>query len=442
MPLKLRTDGKDGKDLMTEVFLLKQNPFRTSEIYSLDRHGTYVPEIYGDQFDEFYEKFFLVPMSKETNKQVIGAVWSSHKGDQTGKGYGKSYLMAEESKGINTDFGASKLRKLKFGKDEAAENPFLAGYCTFDQAKEVKSFPAALLDAVVFILQSPHGESSVHLALRQRIAGRVETEVGFESEAILEALQKALRKYRGLNVQLTHPKIEEFMQKLCHDDTEALTQFMRHEIGPRIKATQGFNFVHIFNAFLLIAGIVYVVYFVDQIENFARFARNQERDLKILRESMCQTSPTDGMASFVFQMHVHALQAIEDWWDSIEQLPSLDPKKLINATRIVDLQGLTTKQEAKLLTERYLSDMRPPGAKAPTLLHPFDADIIEAVRVAANGNPRRFLEKLGAILDSATVSKRRKIDLAFVTPLLEDDTESVSNAGISDQEDDLANPER
>src|SRR6266581_498746 len=71
--------------------------------------------------------------------------------------------------------------------------------------------------------------------------------------------------------------------------------------------TQGFNFVHIFNVFLIAAGIVYVVYFVDQIENFARFARNQERDLKILRESMCQTSPTDGMASFVFQMHVHAL---------------------------------------------------------------------------------------------------------------------------------------
>jgi hypothetical protein len=439
MPLKLKTDGKD---LMTDVFHLKENPFRTSEIFSVDRRGTYVPEIYGDQFEEFYQKFFLVPLSKANNKQVVGAVWSSHTGDALGKGYGKSFLMAEESIRINADFGARKLRDLGFGEAEASENPFLAGYCTFDQAKEVKSFPAALLDAVAFILESTSSESNVHRALRERIASRVTADEGYEGEAILRALQKELRKYRGLNVQLTHPKIEEFMQKLCHDDTEALIHFIRHEIGPRIKAAQGFNFVHIFNAFVRIAGVVYIVYFVDQIENFARFARNQERDLKILRESMCQTSPTDSMASFVFQMHVHALQAIEDWWDNIEHLPSLDPKKFINATRIVDLQGLTTKQEAKILAERYLADNRPPGANPANSVHPFDADIIEAVRLAVNGNPRRFLETLGAILDNAIVNQRRKIDLAFVTPLLEDDADSVSGVLVPDEEDDFSNPER
>jgi hypothetical protein len=439
MPLKLKTDGKD---LMADVFQLVENPFRTSEIYSVDRRGTYVPEIYGDQFEEFYQKFFLVPMSKENNKQVVGAVWSSHTGDKAGKGYGKSVLMAEESIRINADFGLGKLLALGFGQAEAAENPFLAGYCTFDQAKDVKSFPAALLDAVAFILESSNSSANVHLALRERISSRIDAEEGYESEAILRALQKELRRYRGLNVQLTHPKIEEFIQKLCHDDTEALIHFIRHEIGPRIKAAQGFNFVHIFNAFLLIAGVVYVVYFVDQIENFARFARNQERDLKILRESMCQTSPTDGMASFVFQMHVHALQAIEGWWDNIEHLPSLDPQKLINATRIVDLQGLTTKQEAKILAERYLADNRPSGVKPTNSLHPFDADIIEAVRLAANGNPRRFLEKLGAILDNAIVNQRRKIDLAFVTPLLEDDADSVSGVPPADEDDDFSNPER
>jgi hypothetical protein len=436
MPIKLKSNGKD---LMTEVFLLKEKPFRTSEIFSIDRQGTYVPEIYGEQFEEFYKKFFLMPLSRDSNKQVIGAVWSSHTGDSVGKGYGKSYLMAQEAIRINSDFGAAKLRHFDVEAEDIAQNPFLAGYCTFDQSKEVKSFPAALLDAVAFILESESGDSNVHRALRERIAQRIDADDGYLSEAILRALHKELRKYRGLNLQLTHATVEKFMQGLCHDDTGELVHFIRHQIGPRIKAGQGFNFVHIFNAFLKLAGVVYVVYFVDQIENFARFARNQERDLKILRESICQTSPTDQMASFVFQMHVHALQAIEGWWDNIEHLPSLDPKKLINASRIVDLQGLETKQEAEVLAARYLADNRVLGGKPPHPLHPFDPEIVEAVRQSVNGNPRRFLEKLGDILDNAIVSNCKKIDLTFVTPLLEDDTEALA---FADEEDDLSNPER
>jgi hypothetical protein len=437
MAIKLKTKGKN---LMSDVFFLRDNPFRTSEIFSVDRRGTYVPEIYGEQFNEFYNKFFLVPLSKEKNKQVIGAVWSSHTADSFGKGYGKSFLMAQEAIEINSDLGASKLRKFGADKEDIANNPFVAGYCTFDQAKEVKSFPAALLDAVAFMLESKCGERNLHSVLRARIIERIDAEEGYEGEAIFRALQKELRTFRGLNVQLTHASVERFIQKLCHDDTEELVSFIRHEIGPRVKVSQGFNFVHIFNVFLTIAGIVYVTYFVDQIENFARFARNQERDLKILRESMCQTSPTDNMASFIFQMHVHALQAIEGWWDNIEHLPSLDPKKPINSTRIVDLQGLTKRRQAELLATRYLADNRVSGAKNVQQLHPFDADIVEAVRQATNGNPRRFLEKLGAILDNAVINERKKIDLPFVTPLLNDDTEAISPTEEGDE--DLFNPER
>jgi hypothetical protein len=435
MSIKLKAIGKD----IWSQWMLTGNPWRQSEIFSIDRPSTYVPEIYGDQLDEFYKKFFLMPLSKGANLQVIGAVWSTHTGDALGKGYGKSFLMAQESREINSDFGATKLRRFDISEDDIAENPIVAGYCTFDQAKDIKSFPAALLDAVSFILESPNGDANVHAGLRELIKNKIDADDDFDSEEIFNALQKELRKYRGLNVQFTHASVERFIQKLCGSDTGELVHFIRHEIGPRVKSLQGFNFVHVFNAFLKLAGIVYVTYFVDQIENFARFARNQERDLKILRESICQTSPTDSMASFVFQMHVHALQTIEDWWDNIEHLPSLDPKKPINSTRIVDLQGLTTRAEAELLASRYLADNRTSGAEPPQALHPFDADIIEAVRQSAKGNPRRFGEKLGAILDHAYVSDHPKIDLAFVTPLLEDDAEGIL---FDDEEDAYANPDR
>jgi hypothetical protein len=436
MPIKLK--GGNSK-LMNDVYGLQENPFRTAPIYSIDRRGTYVPEMYGDQYGEFYQKFFLNPLSKETNKQVIGALWSTHSGDSFGKGFGKSMLMAEESMRINEDLGASKLRESGVDEGDILENPFVAGYCTFDQAKDVKSFAAALLDAVVFILESTDGKLTLHQKLRERICAQIEVEEGFESESIETALSKELRRYRGLNIQLTHATVRSFIERLCHDDTEGLVEFIRHEIGPRVKANQGFNFVHIFNAFLMLAGIVYVVYFVDQIENFAKFARNQERDLKILRESICQTSPTAEFASFVFQMHVQALQVIEDWWDNIEHLPSLDASKPINTMRIVDLKGLTTAKEAATLAARYLAEKRVSGVRVAGELHPFDEDIVEAVRQSVKGNPRKFLEQLGAILDNAADQKRKKIDLPFVQPYLDGDSSETS---VLPEDEEYSNVER
>ena len=120
-----------------------------------------------------------------------------------------------------------------------------------------------------------------------------------------------------------------------------------------------------------------MVYFVDQIENFARFVRQGDRDVKILRESICQTSPTSE-TSFVFQMHGRAMEAIEDWWMN-EHLPSLDFSKKLNQPRIIDLKGLQSLDEAVKLVERYLLDKRVPNAKPPHLLHPFPEEVIEAV---------------------------------------------------------------
>jgi hypothetical protein len=60
-----------------------------------------------------------------------------------------------------------------------------------------------------------------------------------------------------------------------------------------------------------LAAIEYVTYFVGQIENFAKYARRQVQNIRILRESIFETAPTRDMASFVFQMHIEAQHAIE-----------------------------------------------------------------------------------------------------------------------------------
>ena len=254
-----------------------------------------------------------------------------------------------------------------------------------------------------------------------------------------QTLCNRLRSYRTLNIQLNHKTLDQFIELLSGADTLALTSFIRNEIGPRIKAQQGFNFVHVFNAYALCAGIAAVTYFIDQIENFAKWRGNQDQEVRILKESMCQTSPTQEMASFVFQMHVAALQEIENWWSAEQHLPSLDFDVPLNRTRIINLRGLQTPGEANELAAWFLGQYRVDGKVPPHPLHPFPEEVTKLVRDTTQGNPRKFLETLGLILDHGVTEQRTVIDLTFVEPLLGGDYQDTSEEF---EEDDYENVER
>jgi hypothetical protein len=418
--------------------------FRVAEMYNPDSPGVYVREMYGKQLNEFHEKFFVDPLEREP-RQTIGAVWSSHSGESEGRGFGKSEMMGEESRLVNRDFGAEVLARFDVTEGGIAENPFIAAYCAFEQSKGIRSFPAALLEGVAFALRSEYGEGdNVHQELRSRIASRINAEASYGSEAIKRALLQKLTSYKNISIQLSHRQVGGFIDMLCHDDTEALAEFIREKIGPRIRTELGFHFVHIFNAFANIAGIVHVVYFVDQIENFAKYARHQGRDVRILRESMCQTSPTSDMASFVFQMHMNAMHVLDPIWQA-EQLPSLDYSPPLNRGRIVDLRGIESLSDAKKVTAKLFSQMRPPGANPPTDLHPFTEDSLDLVRRAKDGNPREFLEALDAIMAEAkklgngAYDQSGQLELTFVRGYC-DKSAPQSDTPEDGDEDDLSNP--
>jgi hypothetical protein len=143
------------------------------------------------------------------------------------------------------------------------------------------------------------------------------------------------------------------------------------------------------------------------------------------------------MASFIFQMHIHAQEAIESWW-RIEDLPSIDVLIPTNSGRILNLTGLGRAEEAEILASRYLADYRTDGFVPPQLLHPFTTEIIQAVLDATSGNPRDFLRTLGNIIDKARDDERESLDLTYVEPLLDIDYE----AQAEDVEDEFENPVR
>ncbi|HEV7372249.1 hypothetical protein [Arenibaculum sp.] len=427
------------RDFLLDDCCLADTPFRVADIYNPDSPGVYVREMYGAQLEEFHRKFFLVPLDRK-RRQTIGAVWSSHTGDSEGRGFGKSMLMCEESRLVNRDFGAALLKRFDIEDEDVAGNPFIAGYCGFAENMNIKTFSAALLEGVVFALRCEHGEHNVHRELRGRAADRLGAAAPYKGETIKRALVQALSSYRNLPIQLTQRQVSGFIDALCHDDTDALADYVRERIGPRIKASLGFHFVHVFDAFASLAGIAHVVYFVDQVENFAKWARRQGRDVRILRESMCQTSPTADMASFVFQMHINAQQELEPIWQA-EHLPSLDYALPINQPRIVDLKGLSTPTHARNLTAELLAAKRPAGRSPPTPLHPFNEDVLELVRLGVDGNPRRFLETLNTILTQAELDGRKTIDLTYVQPFI-DAGAGQFRVVDDEEEDDVSNPVR
>ena len=44
------------RNVITDDYFLKENPFAAIDIYNIDGDHTYVPEIYGQKLNEFYEK--------------------------------------------------------------------------------------------------------------------------------------------------------------------------------------------------------------------------------------------------------------------------------------------------------------------------------------------------------------------------------------------------
>lgn len=186
-------------DVFKDWFMITTSPFRSAEIYNPDSPGTYVPEMYGDQLGEIYDKFFIGPLDRD-KPQVIGGIWSSHSGDSEGRGFGKSMMMCEESKLANRDFGASTLRRFDVVDDDIAAHPYLAAYCTFAENLGIKSFPAALLEGVAFALRCDHGKWNVHQELRARIIATYGAEPPYESEAVERALLNKLGSYRNLSI--------------------------------------------------------------------------------------------------------------------------------------------------------------------------------------------------------------------------------------------------
>jgi hypothetical protein len=405
------------KSDLEQLYNLKVNPFDPKATYNEQKQPVYVREMFGDQWKDFLCKFVVAPL--QNGHPVIGAVWSVVQGDPKARGFGKSTLMGEEAKLINSDFGKSTLMQLGISEEDALENPILAGYVSFNVSGYggISSINAAAFHLVRFLLR----DGTVHTRLREMAAAKLISDgkatPGNEDVAIVNALKERIRKLATpIDVRNL---LDEYLMNLASEDTDKLEQFLADEVGTWHHDRNGLKYLQIFVILGELAGIEHFTFFIDQVEDFTSVsgAGKIQKNVKMIRDALIESEPFSSRASFVFQLHPDAYEKLRDAWEA-EELPSLNQDDELNSPVVVVLKGLTQFANAKVLAERFLND-----PKFATALHkgitPFTEKALQLVWKSTKPKPRDYLRALHALLRLATDQKIATIDEDFVKPKIE-----------------------
>jgi hypothetical protein len=401
-------------------YSLRGNPFPGKATYGEDSQRVYVPEMFGEQRQEFLRKFILAPL--ENGQPILGAVWSVVPGDPEARGFGKSTLMGEEAKLINKDFGYNTLRLLDVSEEEARSNRILAGYVAFNTKAYggISSMDAAAFHLMRFILRSADNDgNSAHCRLRELAAARLVSEgrasQGRESDVMVEAVRA---RFRSLSVSIDiRNLLEEFLFHLASPDSESLDRFLADEVSTWHHDRNGLKYLQILVVFAELAGIEHITFFIDQVEDFTAQSGTAkiQKNVKIIRDALLESEPFSSRASFVFQLHPAAWNRLGDAWrhEDIRPLNWDDP---LNASGIVVLKGLETFDAALLLADRCLND---PDIALPTRqrgISPFSEEAMRRIWEATQPRPRYFLRVLHDLLVLGKDEKRPVLDEEFIEP--------------------------
>jgi len=421
---------------------LSGNPFPQSGIYGPDKEMVYVPEVFGPTHDQFLRKFILAPL--ENGQPLTGALWSVAKGDPRARGFGKSTLMGEEAKRINSDFGRSTLVALGVPEEDASDNPIMAGYVTFDAKSYggITNIDSAAFHLMRFMVRCTGADGqSIHKRLRTRAIAALSKDWDIEEDGEEATIIAAVRE-RFHNLSLTidiRNKLEEFLGALASEDEDVLDDVVNN-VGTWHHDRNGLKYLQIFTVFAELANVSHMTFFVDQVEDFTTEANPKKirKNVKIIRDALIEAEPFASNASFVFQLHPQAYSKLRDAWEH-EDLPSLEMGKRLNEDSIVVLKGLETFESAKLLANRMMND---PSIALPIRkgkgITPFTDEAMKKVWEATRPIPRHFLEALHRLLRQGMTNRKDEIDLDFVAKRLEIDDNEVESDETNATDDRLA----
>jgi hypothetical protein len=412
-------------------------PFPRKGAYSEGKQFVFVPEIFGEQWNEFRQKFFLAPLE---NQSLMGAVWSLTPRDPKARGYGKSTLMGESAKLVNADLGLSTLVDLEVSDRDARANPILASYASFTASAygAIANMDAVGFELLMFLLrQESETETSLHIRLRERAIARL-IEQGINAGETSSALEKAVRqRVRKGRIPIDiRGKLQSYLEYLVSEDTESLNEFLGEEVGTWHHDRNGLKYLQLFVVFAELAGVEHLTFFVDQVEDFTSLSGSAkiQKNVKIIRDALIENEPFVSSASFVFQLHPVAYEAMRLAWEH-EDLPSLAHDDPLNQPAVVVLKGLETFDAARVVVEKYLNHPTIARPNHKGGITPFTETAVRQIFDATRPIPRNFLTVLHDVMRLGHGQKLLMLHEAFVEKNIKQLLENASEELFTDEDD-------
>lgn len=152
----------DPIDHMEEAWHLDGNPFPAEAIHS----GTqpYSPAVFDEEAQEFRRKLIRGSILGSCN---VGFLWSQ--GAQADTGFGKTTLMQEITKEINSDLGVDTLTRARVRPDRRI--PIAAAFSNLNTLNATGLYPV-LFNAVIDLAQPSGDSSAVFDKARARLTRR------------------------------------------------------------------------------------------------------------------------------------------------------------------------------------------------------------------------------------------------------------------------------
>jgi len=373
----------DVFDHMEEAWKLEKNPFPLEAIRAQRVEQPYSPTVFSQEENAFRRKLIRGGIN---GGQAIGFLWSQRLRADTG--FGKTTLMQEAAREINSDLGATTLQKAGVKKSAP---PIAAAFSNLNNLNASGLYPV-LFNAVVDLATPPDASGTSVLAkARQRIVDELGSD---DFDAIADRVRTSWMAIGGTGAPLRPELIIAFAS-----GGNRLKSVLS-EVSPTARLRNGLQYLDFALAVLAAAGIDHLFLMIDQLEDLAtnRSVTSPKRSREIGRiRDLLESVPYASRLHMVFTFHNRAAQVLDRFWEE-NRLPSFEVSPS-NTSAVVVLGGIKDTDQAKELLRVYLEDARTEPVEDELL--PFEPGAVDVLREVSDGRPGILLSRARELVNAA-----------------------------------------
>jgi hypothetical protein len=375
----------DVFDHMEEAWKLEHNPFPPEAIRRQNAEQPYSPDVFSEEEKEFRRKFIR---SGVRGGPAIGFLWSQ--GQRADTGFGKTTLMQEMAKEINSDLGVTTLEKA--GAKKAPQPPIAAAFSNLNNLNAAGLYPV-LFNAVLDLATASEASAvSVFDQAKTLIVAELGSDDANQVAARVQGTWALIGGTSG-------PLRPELIDAFASGDSTSVKAVLA-AVSPTARLRNGLQYLDFALAVLAAAKIDHLFLMVDQLEDLATnrsvTATKRSREIGRIRD-LLESAPYATRLHMIFTFHNRAAQALDRFWEE-NRLPPFEASPS-NTAAVVVLGGLKDNEQAKELMRVYLEGARTKQIEDDLL--PFESGAVDVLRDVSDGRPGILLSRAYELLNAA-----------------------------------------